>query len=197
MHCGACPRRSPHSVVATGIARAGIETLTELCRAKVPRGRTGLLRENAQVQESVARAEAILGARSCFVLPRPATSGTQSPVVTRQHFNSGRVSPGRQLRVDSARQAMDLMYAGGHNLEQTAYRSSARRSGRPARRSARLPASPPTGIGGRRAFLGWMRPQARLTRAFIELIGLGYTLPGKQLLFKDVDFKVGAGQRWR
>jgi len=31
--------------------------------------------------------------------------------------------------------------------------------------------------------------------AFIELIGLGYTLPGKQLLFKDVDFKVGAGQR--
>src|SRR5579859_6896900 len=31
--------------------------------------------------------------------------------------------------------------------------------------------------------------------AFIEVLGLGYTLPGKQLLFKDVEFKVAAGQR--
>lgn len=31
--------------------------------------------------------------------------------------------------------------------------------------------------------------------AFIELLGLGYMLPGKQQLFKDVDFRVAAGQR--
>jgi ATPase subunit of ABC transporter with duplicated ATPase domains len=31
--------------------------------------------------------------------------------------------------------------------------------------------------------------------AFIELLGLGYMLPGKRLLFKDVDFKVASGQR--
>src|SRR5216683_7972199 len=30
---------------------------------------------------------------------------------------------------------------------------------------------------------------------FIEVLGLGYTLPGKRLLFRDVEFKVGAGQR--
>lgn len=31
--------------------------------------------------------------------------------------------------------------------------------------------------------------------AFIEVLGLGYTLPGKRRLFGDVEFKVGAGQR--
>src|SRR3982075_2670056 len=31
--------------------------------------------------------------------------------------------------------------------------------------------------------------------AFIELLDLGYTLPGKRLLFKDVEFKVASGQR--
>src|SRR6202171_6093015 len=31
--------------------------------------------------------------------------------------------------------------------------------------------------------------------AFIEVIGLGYTLPGKRLLFRDVEFKVASGQR--
>jgi len=31
--------------------------------------------------------------------------------------------------------------------------------------------------------------------AFIEVLGLGYTLPGKRLLFREVDFKVAAGQR--
>jgi ATPase subunit of ABC transporter with duplicated ATPase domains len=31
--------------------------------------------------------------------------------------------------------------------------------------------------------------------ALIELLGLGYTLPGKRLLFKDIDFKVASGQR--
>jgi ATPase subunit of ABC transporter with duplicated ATPase domains len=31
--------------------------------------------------------------------------------------------------------------------------------------------------------------------AFIEELGLTYTLPGKQLLSKDVEFKVASGQR--
>jgi ATPase subunit of ABC transporter with duplicated ATPase domains len=31
--------------------------------------------------------------------------------------------------------------------------------------------------------------------AFIEVLGLGYTLPGRRTLFRDVEFKVGPGQR--
>src|SRR5437660_1678199 len=31
--------------------------------------------------------------------------------------------------------------------------------------------------------------------AFIEVLGLGYSLPGKRLLFSDVEFKVASGQR--
>ena len=30
---------------------------------------------------------------------------------------------------------------------------------------------------------------------FIEVLALGYTLPGKRLLFSDVEFKVASGQR--
>jgi alkylation response protein AidB-like acyl-CoA dehydrogenase len=103
-----------HSVVATGIARAGIDTLTELAGAKVPRGRTGLLRENAQVQESVARAEALLGAAQAF---RTAASTAIWDTVA-----AGRETTLHQraqcrlaasFAVDSARQAMDLMYRAG------------------------------------------------------------------------------------
>src|SRR5579859_1355223 len=103
-----------HSVVATGIARAGIDTLTELAGAKVPRGRVGLLRENAQVQESVARAEAILGAAQLF---RAAAirevwdtidSGRETTLAQR-----ARCRLAASFAVDSARQAMDLMYRAG------------------------------------------------------------------------------------
>ena len=31
--------------------------------------------------------------------------------------------------------------------------------------------------------------------AFIEVLGLGYSLPGKRLLFRDIEFKVASGQR--
>ena len=51
-----------HSSVITGIARAGIDALIELAVDKTPRGRTGLLCENPQVQEAVGRADAILNA---------------------------------------------------------------------------------------------------------------------------------------
>jgi alkylation response protein AidB-like acyl-CoA dehydrogenase len=51
-----------HSAVITGIARAGIGALVELAGAKTPRGRTGLLSDNPQVQDAVGRADAILNA---------------------------------------------------------------------------------------------------------------------------------------
>src|SRR5262245_35154682 len=53
----------PHqSAVITGIARAGINALIELAADKTPRGRTGLLCDNPQVQDAVGRADAILNA---------------------------------------------------------------------------------------------------------------------------------------
>lgn len=55
-----------HSVIATGVARAGIDALYELAQAKVPRGRGGLLRELAHVQDWIGRAEAILGGGQAY-----------------------------------------------------------------------------------------------------------------------------------
>ena len=103
-----------HSVVATGITRAGIDTLTELAGAKVPRGRTGLLRENAQVQESVARAEALLGAAqtfraaACTAIWETVAAGHETTLQQR-----ARCRLAASFAVDSARQAMDLMYRAG------------------------------------------------------------------------------------
>src|SRR5256714_616508 len=51
-----------HSAVITGIARAGIDALIQLAGGKTPRGRTGLLCENPQVQDAVGRADATLNA---------------------------------------------------------------------------------------------------------------------------------------
>jgi alkylation response protein AidB-like acyl-CoA dehydrogenase len=103
-----------HSVIATGIARAGIDALTELAGAKVPRGRTGLLREQTQVQEAVARAEAILGAAQTFratVLSdiwETVAAGQVTSVEQR-----ARCRLAASYAVDCARQAMDLMYRAG------------------------------------------------------------------------------------
>jgi alkylation response protein AidB-like acyl-CoA dehydrogenase len=66
-----------HSAVITGIARAGIDALIALAVEKTPRGRTGMLCENPQVQDAVGRADAILN------------SGTPSPEAGRQHSSSG------------------------------------------------------------------------------------------------------------
>jgi indole-3-acetate monooxygenase len=52
--------------VITGIARAGIDALIELAAEKTPRGRTGRLCENPQVQEAVGRADAILNAGRAY-----------------------------------------------------------------------------------------------------------------------------------
>ena len=103
-----------HSVVATGIARAGIDALTELAGAKIPRGRTQLLRDREHVQDAVARAEAQLGAAQTF---RAAAVGDVWDTVA-----SGRETTLQQrarcriaasFAVDSARAAMDLMYRAG------------------------------------------------------------------------------------
>jgi indole-3-acetate monooxygenase len=103
-----------HSIVATGIARAGIDALVELAGAKVPRGRTGLLREREHVQDAVARAEALLRAAQTF---RAAALGDVWDTVaagqqtTLQQRALCRIAA--SFAVDSARQAMDLMYRSG------------------------------------------------------------------------------------
>jgi indole-3-acetate monooxygenase len=103
-----------HSVVATGIARAAIDALTELAGAKVPRGRQGLLRDQAHVQESVARAEAILGAAQTY---RAAVAGDIWDTVAAGQETTlqqrARCRVAASFSVDSARQAMDLMYRAG------------------------------------------------------------------------------------
>ena len=103
-----------HSMAATGIARAGIDTLTELAGAKVPRGRAGLLREREAVQDAVARAEATLGAAQAFrtqVLTEVwDTVSSGAPTSLQQR---ARCRLAASYAVDSARQAMDLMYRAG------------------------------------------------------------------------------------
>ena len=103
-----------HSVIATGIARAGIDALTELAGAKTPRARPGLLREREQVQESVARAEALLGAAQAF---RSTVSAAIWNTVLEGHEATleqmARCRLAASFAVDSARQAMDLMYRAG------------------------------------------------------------------------------------
>jgi alkylation response protein AidB-like acyl-CoA dehydrogenase len=109
-----------HSVVATGIARAAIDALTELAGAKVPRGRSGLLRDQPHIQESVARAEAILGAAQTY---REAIARDIWATVAAGHETTldqrARCRLAASFCVDSARQAMDLMYRAGGTTSST------------------------------------------------------------------------------
>ena len=103
-----------HSAVITGIARAGIDALIELAGGKTPRGRTGLLCDNPQVQDAVGRADAILNAGRAY----------RSAMIT-ELWNSVAASKGTTLEqrarcrlastyaADSARQAIDLVYRHG------------------------------------------------------------------------------------
>jgi indole-3-acetate monooxygenase len=103
-----------HSSVITGIARAGISALIELAGGKTPRGRTGLLRDNPQVQEAVGRADAILNAGRIY---RSATIAELWNTVS----NDGETTLEQRARcrlaavhaADCARDAMDLMYRHG------------------------------------------------------------------------------------
>jgi alkylation response protein AidB-like acyl-CoA dehydrogenase len=103
-----------HSAVITGIARAGIDALIDLAGGKTPRGRTGLLCDNPQVQDAVGRADAILNAgrayRSAMIaeLWNTVASGRETTLEQR-----ARCRLASTYAADSARQAMDLVYRHG------------------------------------------------------------------------------------
>lgn len=103
-----------HSAVITGIARAGIDALIELAGGKTPRGRTGLLCDNPQVQDAVGRADAILNAgrayRTAMIteLWNTVAAGRETTLEQRARCRLASV-----YAADSARQAMDLVYRHG------------------------------------------------------------------------------------
>ena len=103
-----------HSAVITGIARAGIDALIELAVEKTPRGRTGMLCENPQVQDAIGRADAILNAgrayRSAQIAELWATvaAGKDTTLEQRARCRLASIYAG-----DSARAAMDLVYRHG------------------------------------------------------------------------------------
>jgi indole-3-acetate monooxygenase len=103
-----------HSAVITGIARAGLDALIALAAEKTPRGRTGRLCENPQVQDAVGRADAILNAgrayRSAMIaeLWNTVAAGDDTTLEQRARCRLAAVHA-----ADSAREAMDLMYRHG------------------------------------------------------------------------------------
>jgi alkylation response protein AidB-like acyl-CoA dehydrogenase len=114
----------PHSGVITGICRAGIDALIDLACEKTPRGRTGRLAENPQVQDAIGRADAILNAGRAY---RTATitdiwntvaAGEKTTLEQRTRCRLAAVHA-----ADSARQAMDLVFRQGGS---TSYRRESR-----------------------------------------------------------------------
>ncbi|MDB5398758.1 MAG: hypothetical protein JWQ55_776 [Rhodopila sp.] len=103
-----------HSAVITGIARAGIDALIALAVEKTPRGRTGMLCENPQVQDAVGRADAILNAgrvyRGAMIaeLWNTVAAGGETTLEQRARCRLAAVHA-----ADSAREAMDLVYRHG------------------------------------------------------------------------------------
>jgi indole-3-acetate monooxygenase len=103
-----------HSAVITGIARAGIAALIGLAGAKTPRGRTGLLCDNPQVQDAVGRADAMLNAgcvyRNAMIaqLWETLAAGRETTLEQRARCRLAAIYAG-----DNARAAMDLMYRAG------------------------------------------------------------------------------------
>jgi indole-3-acetate monooxygenase len=103
-----------HSSVITGIARAGIDALIALAVEKTPRGRTGMLCENPQVQEAVGRADAVLNAgrvyRSATIAELWNTVAAGGETTLEQRARCRLASTNA---ADAARQAMDLVYRWG------------------------------------------------------------------------------------
>ena len=103
-----------HSAVITGIARAGIDALIDLAGGKTPRGRTGMLRDNPQVQDAVGRADAILNAgrlyRTAMITELWDTVAAGKATTLEQRARCRLASV---YAADSAREAMDLMYRHG------------------------------------------------------------------------------------
>jgi alkylation response protein AidB-like acyl-CoA dehydrogenase len=103
-----------HSAVISGIARAGITALIQLAVEKTPRGRTGMLCENPQVQDAVGRADAILNAgrvyRSAMIAELWNTIAAGKETTLEQRARCRLAST---YAADSAREAMDLVYRHG------------------------------------------------------------------------------------
>ncbi len=103
-----------HSSVITGIARAGIDALIALAVEKTPRGRTGMLCENPQVQDAVGRADAILNAgrvyRGAMIAELWNTIAAGKETTLEQRARCRLAST---YAADSAREAMDLVYRHG------------------------------------------------------------------------------------
>jgi alkylation response protein AidB-like acyl-CoA dehydrogenase len=115
----------PHQcAVITGLARAGIDALVELASEKTPRGRSGRLCDNPQVQDAVGRADAILNSgriyRNTMIaeLWNTLADGRETTLEQRARCRLAAVYAG-----DCARQAMDLMFRhGGSTSFKTASR---------------------------------------------------------------------------
>jgi alkylation response protein AidB-like acyl-CoA dehydrogenase len=103
-----------HSSVITGIARAGIDALIALAVEKTPRGRTGMLCENPQVQDAVGRADAILNSgrvyRSATIVELWNTIAAGGETTLEQRARCRLAST---HAADCAREAMDLVYRHG------------------------------------------------------------------------------------
>jgi alkylation response protein AidB-like acyl-CoA dehydrogenase len=103
-----------HSSVITGIARAGIDALIALAIEKTPRGRTGMLCENPQVQDDVGRADAILNSgrayRSAMIAELWNTIANGGETTLEQRALCRLAST---HAADCAREAMDLVYRHG------------------------------------------------------------------------------------
>ncbi len=103
-----------HSAVITGIARAGVAALIELAGGKTPRGRTGMLCDNPQVQDAIGRADAMLNAgrvyRNAMIaeLWETLAAGRETTLEQRARCRLAAI-----YAADSARGAMDLMYRAG------------------------------------------------------------------------------------
>jgi alkylation response protein AidB-like acyl-CoA dehydrogenase len=114
-----------HSVVATGIAAAAIDALGELAGSKIPRGRTGtLLRDQPNVQDWIARAEAVLGGgqayRTAVLTDVWDTVDAGEPTTLEQR---ARCRLAGSHATDCAREAMDLVFrAGGTTSTERSHR---------------------------------------------------------------------------
>ncbi len=113
-----------HSAVITGIARAGIDALIDLAAEKTPRGRTGRLCDNPQVQDAIGRADTLLNAgrayRTATVTELWTTVAAGEDTTLEQR---ARCRLAAAHAADNARQAMDLMYRHGGS---TSYRRESR-----------------------------------------------------------------------